>query len=295
MKPFPYAKFANLCEAHIAEVSTSLDLVRGHTGGDAVIKYLHKDQKLGHDLKYMPVDKISWSTLKDAYKGAWVIIVGSNATGAIRAHGGTTGSYEAVAVDPATGELRKLNDSRGGNILDFLKPLLGKFQKYYVARNTDAVRDKQRSRETNKASTGPQAVDQSTIIKKFRPMWVKAMTAALADVKGMAATMIKNDAFDKAEKKINICRSLESAIEQVDAGSDEVPPSISGAVQSAIYMAASHHYPEQTGEITRSRYGRGISAERSEGPSMLLNDIAKGDTSKLGTILGFFKRSLITS
>jgi hypothetical protein len=58
-------------------------------------------------------------------------------------------------------------------------------------------------------------------------------------------------------------------------------------------MAASHHYPEQTGSITKG-YSNSYSAQRSEGPQQLLKDIANGDQKKLGTVLGFFKRALIT-
>jgi hypothetical protein len=59
-------------------------------------------------------------------------------------------------------------------------------------------------------------------------------------------------------------------------------------------MAASHHYPEQTGAISRSGYRDGYNAQRSEGGSQLMKDIAGGDQKKLGTVLTFFKRSLIS-
>jgi hypothetical protein len=60
-------------------------------------------------------------------------------------------------------------------------------------------------------------------------------------------------------------------------------------------MAASNHYPEQTGNIERSRWGSsGYSAQFSEGPAQLLKDISAGDQKKLGTVLGFFKRTLIS-
>ena len=58
-------------------------------------------------------------------------------------------------------------------------------------------------------------------------------------------------------------------------------------------MAASHHYPEKTGSITRS-YGSGYNAQFAEGPQQLLKDISAGDQQKLGTVLGFFKRTLIS-
>lgn len=292
MKKFPYKTFATLCESYIAEVSSSLNIVQQKPGGRQVIQFLHKERALAHDQNYRPVDKISWSELKDAYRGAWVIVIGSQAVGAIKATGGTTGSYEAVAVDPSTGEIRRVNDSRGGNILDFLKPLLGKFNSYYVGKNTTAVSDKQRSR-ANAQATPLSDVNQETIIKKFKPLWIKAMNAAIADVKGIAATMIKNDAYDKAEKKINLLKKLQIAIESIEAGSADVPENIRTAVSSGILMAAAHHYPEQTGEIERSRYGGSLSARNPEGPALLLKDISNGDTAKLGTILTFFKRSLM--
>lgn len=295
MKKFPYKTFASLCESYISEVSTSLNVVQQKPGGAEVIKFLHKERALAHDQSYRPVDKISWSELKDSYRGAWVIVVGSQAVGAIKSDGGTTGNYEAIALDPSTGELKRLKDSRGGNILDFLKPVLGKFVKYYVGKNSTAVQDKKRKRSELQANPSA-TVNQDTIIKKFKPLWVKAMTAAIADVKGMASTMIKNDAYDKAEKKINLLRKLQSAIESIEAGSEDIPDSIRTAVSGGIVMAAAHHYPEQTGEITRSRYSSGsYTPERHEGPQQLLNDIASGDTAKLGTILSFFKRSLMAT
>jgi hypothetical protein len=58
-------------------------------------------------------------------------------------------------------------------------------------------------------------------------------------------------------------------------------------------MAASHYYPEQTGNITRG-YGNNYSSQSEEGPRMLLKDISGGDTAKLGSVLGFFKRALIS-
>jgi hypothetical protein len=58
-------------------------------------------------------------------------------------------------------------------------------------------------------------------------------------------------------------------------------------------MAASHYYPEQTGNISKD-YGGSYTAQNNEGPRQLLQDISQGDTKKLGTVLGFFKRALIS-
>jgi hypothetical protein len=130
-------------------------------------------------------------------------------------------------------------------------------------------------------------------MKKFRPLWIRGVEAAIADVKGMVGIMIKNDAFSKAESKIALLKRLEGTLENIASGEDS-PNLIQQSVQAAIVMSAGHYYPEKTGEITKQRYS-GYSSENQEGVSKLLNDIAQGDTAKLGTILAFFKRSLIAS
>lgn len=287
MRPEGYQLFAKLLESYVDEASTSLSLITGTPGGEAVIKKLHKDMKLAHDQDYRQVDKISWSDLKEPYRGAWVIIQGAKGTGAIRAK---SGNYEALAS--SGGEVRSVSDGRGGNILDFLKGEIGKLQKFYVGRNTAAVDDKQKKRADAQAGTS-QEVTQETLMRKFKPLWARAVTAAIADIKGHIANQIKNDAFSKAEKKLSQVKSLQNALEALEAGSEDIPGSIKSAVNIAVLMAASHHYPEQTGTISRG-YSSSYNAQRSEGAQQLLKDIAGGDQKKLGTVLGFFKRALIT-
>jgi hypothetical protein len=286
--------FSELFE-NITEASTSINLISGHPGGKEIIRHLHQKKGLSHDQSYTPVDKISWSSLKDSYKGAWAIVIGSTGTGAIKASGGNTGSYDAIAVDKATGEIRNLNDSRGGNIMDFFKPLIGKPVKFYVGKDTKSVVDKQRKRADQNQGAGAQKVlSQSDLVKKFKPLWVKAITASIADIKGHVANMVKNDSFDKARKKLSYIESLQNALELLETGTAvDTPGFINSAVNAAVLMAASHYYPADTGDITRG-YSNSYNSQNSEGPRKLLSDISNGDTAKLGTILAFFKRTLVS-
>ena len=291
MKPESYKLFATLAEAYVSEVSSSMDLIKGQPGGAEVIKKLHAETGLGHAQEYKKVDKIAWSELKDAYKGAWVIIQGTKGTGAIQSRGGT---YKALAS--SGGEVREISDGRGGNVLDFLKGEVGKITGYHVGKESGKTGDLKKKRaELNKPPESA-VVNRDALIKKFKPLWARAMTAAIADSKGHIANMIKNDAFEKAKKKLNQIESLQNGLEAIEAGNlAEAPESVRNAVSIAISMAASHHYPETTGEIRRARWGSGgYETQHSEGPNQLLQDIAAGDTKKLGTILGFFKRALIS-
>ncbi len=287
MKLNHYQIFAQLCES-ITEDSTSMNLIAGSPGGQQVVKSLHKDMGLAHNIDYKQIDKITWSDLKNAYRGAWVIIIGTQSTGAIKA---TSGAYDTVASDG--GDVERTSNSRSDATMNFLKGKIGKIQKYYVAKNTNYVSDKQKSRADNKVDPAAPTINQETLVKKFRPLWTRAISVAIADVKGHVSNMIKNDAFEKARNKISHIENLQNGLDAMEAGSTDVPNFINSAVNTAVLMAASHHYPEQTGNITRG-YSRGYTSERGEGPKMLLQDISKGDTAKLGTVLSYFKRTLIS-
>lgn len=292
MSPDTLKLFAQFCESYLPEASSAMALIQQHPGGKEVIKKLHQSENLAHDIAYSPVPKISWSDLKDSYRGAWVIIQGDKGTGAIKASGGNTGTYLAVAS--TGGEPRSAKDSRGGNVIDFLKGEIGGLRKFYVGKNTTSVSDKQKKRADMKKGAVGSVINNETLVKKFKPLWVKAISTAIADVKGHVANMIKNDAFEKAKRKLDHIETLQNGLESIEAGTlDGTPEFISRAVQTAVLMAAAHHYPETTGDITKG-YGRNYSSAHSEGPQQLLKDISEGDTSKLGTILSFFKRALIS-
>lgn len=294
MKLESYQLFAQLLEGHINEASTAMSLIAATPGGKEVVQKLHKDMQLAHDLGYKKIDKIAWSDLKGSYRGAWVIIQGTTGTGAIKAT--SNGNYEAVAS--SGGEPRSIKDGRGGNILDFLKGEIGKLQKFYTASNTTAVQDKKKKRAAANQGAGTPEVTQGTLIRKFKPLWARAITAAIADVKGHVANQIKNDAFEKARKKLEYVSRLQNGLEMLEAGEvggGDIPDFLNSAINSAVLMTASHYYPETTGNLERTRWGGGgLQAQFSEGPAKLLKDIAGGDTAKLGTVLSFFKRSLIS-
>lgn len=293
MRPESYKLIAEMFGTFIKEDSSAIGMIGSLPGGKAVAQKLHQDMGLAHDQEFKEIAKIAWSDLKDMYKGGWVLIKGAKGAGAIRAK---SGDYESLAVDSQTGNVEVFRDSRGGNNLDFLKNHIGKLQSFYVGAETGKTAELKRKRKDNQTGAGSQAVTQDTLVQKFKPLWLRSMRAAEADVKGMIATMIKNDAYEKASRKLDILKSLQRASESMESGElDSAPDWLQRSVNNAILMAASHHYPEETGELQRSGYGRGgINAQNSAGPKKLLQDISDGDTAKLGTVLGFFKRNLIT-
>ena len=283
MSPNTYTIFAQLCESFVSEDSSAMSYLQNVPGGPAVIKSLHSNMGLAHDQSYHPIDKILWSDLKDAYNGAWVLIQGANGAGAIKAK---NDSYHAIAS--TGGEIKTFSNSKGGNILDFFKTEgLGKLLKFYVGKSTSTVSQKRAARTQDEPTP---TVSKSTLIQKFKPLWAKGIVAAQADIKGHVVNMIKNDAYEKASKKLELLTKLDSALSNI--GSDTVPDVISHAMSQAVAMTASHFYPEETGNITRTY--RDYTTDYSTGIRHILQDIEDGDGAKVGVILSFFKRSLIT-
>ena len=291
MKATSYQLFAQLCESVVFEASTTGAIISSLKGGPQILKHLHQQADLGHTQQYKPISKIAWSELKDSYRGAWVIMQYPKGTGAIKATGGNTGSY--VAAASTGGEAQNFSDSRGGNVLDFLKRNLGGNPiKMWAGTETGKTKELKKARQATKQSvekanvTSPEA-----LVKKFSPLWVKAMTTAQADIKGMVQNMIKNDAYEKAERKIQQLRKLDDGIMSIESDSTAKPEFLNAAISQAIHMAASHYYPDETGDISRNY--NGYTAQRSDGITHLLQDISAGDQKKLGAVLSFFKRALI--
>jgi len=290
MKPQTYKLFAQLCEGLLFEASSSLDLIKRQPGGSEAVKYLHKNSGLANDQQYQQVEKISWSELKGAFHGGWVLMTYPQGTGAIRAK---SGNYEVLASTGA-GEPETFRDSMGGRVMAFLKDRLGgNPRKIYVGRDTGSTKNKKSERDQRKEVPSSQEVSAETLVVKFKPLWVRATTAAIADIKGVISTMIKNDSFEKAEKKIKLVMDLTQALEEFESNPNTVPRIFTKAVEKSIKLSAAHHFPDETGAVISG--WSGLSVANTQGITHLLKDISQGDTKKIGTILAFFKRNLLHS
>jgi len=279
--------FAQLCEGVLFEYSTSLQIVRQLPGGENLVKMLHKTQGLSHDQDYSEVPKISWSDLKN--KRSWVILQYPKGVGAIKQK---SGSYEALASNGT--DIEEFYSDRGGNILNFFKERLGgNPRKIFVGRDEGEVRNKQSTRADRKTSVDKPRVDKDVLLVKFKPLWAKAIAAAVADAKGIVGQMVKNDAFEKASVKIKHLQNLTNMQDEFESNPDSVKDKLGHTINKAVLLAAAYHYPDETGEITKS-WGSNWSSASNEGPNKLLQDISTGDTTKMGTVLSFFKKVLVS-
>lgn len=294
MKNHSYKLFAKICESHLLEYSTAIPIVSNHPDGKSLIQYLHSEKKLAHNIRWETVPKLRWSELKLYYPGAWVIVQGSNGVGAIKA---IDGRYEGIVVNPEDneedepGEIIEIVDNRGGTVKNFLKSYIGKLEVFYIG--SDSLELLKKSDERNKRQNSSKVYTSDTLAKKFKPLWKRAINAAIADIKGITVNMIKNGAFDKAINKLSRINKLERALENIEETGSQHVVVINKSVRLAVGMAASHHYPEETGELVRQHDNFYI-PENYNGVELLLKDISNGDPKKLGTVLHFFKQGLMT-
>lgn len=321
MKHSSYQTFARLLESVITEASTAMDLVRNNPGGREIVQYLHKNSALGHDADWEIVKKVPWTELKGSYRGSgggWIILIGQNGTGAIKASGGdytiSASNGKPPGADPDTGRdtnrLFGRSTSSGGRAVDMIKDIIGPIRSYSMAKSKGEVANKRNKRAALRKTAvrlGGEVISSEDataasegMLMRFKPLWVKMVTQAMADIKGFVGLQVKNHAFNKVQNKIERLKMLDTVLDSLQSGTDDddgdgpnVHDYLKRSIYNAVDLSARHYYPDNMTD--RQFGGRGSYGSMPEGVRLLLNDIAGGDTKKLGTVLGFFKRALLTT
>jgi len=297
-----YKYFSQLCESIVTEASTSMAQFTG-PGAQEILKQLHSKEAFGHDAQPEPAVRPKWTDLKDN-PGTWLLIAGNKGFGAVRFIGSDNyrsrasraGSYEIYTSNgrPDPDEGNMIYSTFADNVTDansLLKNIIGDARKFYFV---DSAYSKQL--RTNRASEKPEPAGFTTTSKltnRFKPLFKKILVAAKADINGVIASMAKNDAHHKVDKKIDQVKLIDQAIEGLDNGA--MTELLTSAVNNSIVLTARYYYPELTGNVTSGyRYrDSSLSSEKNDGPTKVLSDIANGDREKLSAVLAYLKRSLV--
>ena len=297
-----YKYFSQLCESIVTEASTTMAQFTG-PGAQEILKQIHSTEALGHDVTPEPVARPKWTDLKDR-PGAWLLIAGNKGFGAVRYIGSDTyrgrasrsGSYQIFTSNgrPDPDEGNMIYSTFADNVTDansMLKGIIGDVRKFYFV---DSEYSKQL--KTNRATEKPDTSNLATTTKlatRFKPLFRKILVASKADINGVIANMAKNDAHHKVESKIERVKLIDQAIQSLDSG--QMSDLLIGAVNNSLVLTARYYYPDQTGNVsTGYRYrDSNLMAEKNEGVTRVLADIANGDRGKLSAVLAYLKRSLV--
>ena len=295
-----YERFSQLCEGIVTEASTAMAEFSG-PGAQEILKYLHTDQALGHDVNIKPVVRPKWADLGNN-KGSWFLISGNKGFAAAKYDAGSyrnSGTYQLFAStgvpDPEEGNMIYSNHAYNATDANkFVKDHVGDTKKFYMVGSlySSELRSKRASNQPNDAKQ--RLIDKEILIKRFKPLFKKILIAARADVSGVVNSMIKNDAYDRAEKKIEHLKLLDRTLQNLE-NEENIPELLRDAVGNSLIMTARYYYPKQTGKIN-TVYGyrsNALAPESSDGVKQVLIDIQSGDRQKLSAVLAYLKRSLI--
>jgi hypothetical protein len=104
---------------------------------------------------------------------------------------------------------------------------------------------------------------------------------------------LKNDAYNRVEQKLQILKKLGEIRDRLIDDPSTVPSDLKSKLKPALYMTASHYYPDDTGNFTLGSGYRSSSPDRSEGMKKVVSDIANGDQKKLVTLMNYLKHVLL--
>lgn len=291
------------------EDSTITSAVRRSPYADALIRNVHKDLAMPHDLQWEPETKITWADIKSKSPN-YVIVQGQDGTGAIK----WDGARWKVMLSSKEG-VRTSSDGSINILFKDIKDTIGKIRGYWSAVNSGR-RDSYRGVATNqtgpvdvkraertKARTisNPKTMDPNAgydqnydaVMVKLRPLYAKYIQQAMADVKGVIGMAIKNDSYQKARQKLQLLDKLKTMQEELIDNPDSIPDHIKTKLRPALYMTASHFYPDDTGNFTLATGGYRTSQPNTEGPRKVISDIAKGDSKKLVALMNYLKQTLL--
>ena len=308
-----FESFSGLCHHLLLEYSTTIDIMKNpdgswHTGAEELIDYLTdhimNQQMIKHDVQWEPIDpaKITWWGQR-VRKGAMLVLF-ERGIALLEAYEGEKNWWSAYIAD-ASQMQRYSQPTRGGDIeINFpiaslmkdLQAKLGAPVKSYITDDL-GVKSVEKLRKKRKA-VAPKRINYEQILMRFKPLWEKTLTQAMADVKGWYSQLIKNDAYSKADKKIRQLRELRRMLDHLESSNiNELKKNLLVYLTTAVHMAAAHHYPTPAGNWTEAwsdtadGYVRRYKA--SGVVDKFLGDISRGDMNKLASVLGYLKQELV--
>ena len=308
--------FVNLLESVVLEDSTVLPVVQGNDAATRLVTALHQNGKLSHNAAITVHSQITDKQIvallnKLTNETATYMVILSTPDRAVALTVGKTS--DKFTILDAKGKLKTetlgwYSQSYATAVKAKLKGLginLTNVSVYVIKQPATYVAARRKAK--NKLAPVAQQTSQfkstddftKMLVTKFKPLWIRALEAAKADIKGYVNTQIKNNAYDLIQPKVERLAALEEALTDL-----ELDPSmqsvqlVAHAVNNAVTMAAYHFYPEQSRTINRNwnrSINRYVASTHKDGVKQLFDDIAGGDMTKLSAVLAFFKRDLIST
>ena len=279
MKPESLRAFAQLCEAvMLTEASTALDLLRGHPGAEQVVRLLHRGYQLPADQTFeeIPVEDITktrrWTT-------SWMLVTGPQGVAAA-----VTGwdRHEVKIVIGNNNDIEQEQTWAFQNFVEMVKDSLGGIDRAWIGVMSQDDASKRSKRAMRQE---PEDVDQMMeyISGRFRPLWLRLIQSAMNDIKGVIQTLVRHDSHNRAASRLEHLKHLHDLYHDIETNSNAHIAwhgHTKDVLRQSIRLTAQHLFPEATG-----------GGRKNIRP--VFDEIRKGNLHVLGTVIGYFKRTLL--
>ncbi len=289
--------FLTLCESIVNEASLLPAVIGNGMAAMALTKHIHSKMNMSHEAEVVPAENISLGDIKKY--GGFYIIQGD--VGYVALTGGRYG-MQVSGVKKGKQEVTSATFSGVPDLRKFIKEYAGKIEKnwrsksYRGAYSTADVKQKRDSLKTvNRAE-----VNVESLFERFKPLFIKAGEAAVADIRGVAVNMLKSGNYSDLETRIVRLKNLERAIAFLEKNKGKSNPDnyedryslrsvqeiFKASLKQAIALTA-HYYSGSEIDPTSNIEDNYDAAQK------LFADIQNGDTKKLSTLLVYFKNGLV--
>ena len=303
-----------------------------------LIEYLHRKQEVPHNLEFEKIDKpsdVDWAQYKQVASGLahWMLFKCEQGVAAVSL---SRSGYEVVLakkswgddiVNPDTGEvysgkqnaidqiaglftsgnklaskhLIDVGTDRKDSLLKIIRMSMGKIKELYVTTNIKKQTARNDKRTLRKAQSEVNAynVQVEKIEKRFKPMLLRMITQADAEISGALGIVIKAKGYNRASELLTKLKKLAEERSTIERGKSPDYDSITkSALRFAISLAGAHIYHDDVNAVERTGYGHMFAAtvRSHSGESVenkVVKDIANGNMKTLGVVLAYYKRYLM--
>lgn len=302
-----FESFCHVCDQLLLEYSTTFNILKNpdgswHTGAKELLDQVITNKgMIPHDVQWEPINPAQMASWAKSSKKGVMIVLCERGTAMIEPR--DDDFYQAL-ISSETELVRLHRMTRYGAqflyafapLVKGIQELLGLPLRAYVTKDL-GTKSVEKLRKKRKAAA-PKRMSYEQIVLRFKPLWEKTLVQAMADVKGWYSQLIKNDAYNKAQKKMRQLTDLRTMLDNLEAGNMvELKKGLLVYITTAVHMAAAHHYPTPAGtwgEAWSETAGRYVRRYKAPGVvEKFLADIENGDMNKLGSVLGYLKQELV--
>ena len=283
-------------ESLLLEYSSTIALMKNPQGewapgAKAMGRWVTDQQNIGHDVKWDSAGLYDAILLRKVTPTGAILLQGSDGLAWI------TKSGNGVKLTLATDQSNEVSADKGKwsgdeSTMAFVRRKIGDIQQAWITQN---LRKKDVTSLRKKRASAAVAAKPQQILMRLKPLWLKMLTQALADLQGYTQQLIKHNSFEHAKNKLDHTERLHTLVDMLKRGeSNAVLHELQQPLLAAVNLAAAHHYPHLSNTWLNPLYVALYDiGSNKQAVNQLLTDLSAGQYQLLGSVMGYFKQQLL--